>query len=477
MNKKILLILLLAFFIRLIALNQSLWLDEGTTAKVIQNYSYIDIVKKFLPNDFHPPLYYLFMKLWTNIFGYSEIALRFPSIIFSLLTGWIIYRISRFRSDQHNYSEAEWTAAFFLFNPLIIYYSQEARMYLMTTLFICTSLYFFLFLRHAELVSASIIRSRNKFGMTKALIMMCLFMILAFATFYGSIFFIAAILIYLLWKKNYKIFIISCFTLFVTLLILSPLLLQQLTNAKQSLQIVANWSLVLGKANLKNLLLIPMKFTIGRISWEPKLTYYFISGLWLLVTGYGVIKGGLKNKLLLFLLICPLIFGFLISFNTPLLQYFRFIYLIPIMSILLVLGIKRSMIRIIVLSGFIFFSLIYLLNAGFHREDWKSLANSLPENTPVYAIVSSMDALKYYNKKLFINELTPLRPAQRDYEGRSGSLVNELKNTREIIIIPYTSEIYGLNYQEMLKEKKYTLKETKSFRGLTAEYWQSVLVN
>ena len=64
------LILIIAFLFRLIGLNQSLWLDEAVTAKVVRQFSYLDIVRQFSPSDFHPPLYYLFIKFWTNIFGY-----------------------------------------------------------------------------------------------------------------------------------------------------------------------------------------------------------------------------------------------------------------------------------------------------------------------------------------------------------------------------------------------------------------------
>src|SRR3989339_1204426 len=94
LNKKIFFIFLFAFLVRLIALNQSLWLDEAVTAKVVMNYGFTEIVSKFSPTDFHPPLYYLFMKLWTNVFGYSEIALRMPSVLFSLMTGYVIYKIA-----------------------------------------------------------------------------------------------------------------------------------------------------------------------------------------------------------------------------------------------------------------------------------------------------------------------------------------------------------------------------------------------
>ncbi|MBI4226109.1 glycosyltransferase family 39 protein, partial [Candidatus Roizmanbacteria bacterium] len=187
-DSKIIITLFIIFFasflIRLISLSQSLWLDEATTARVIQQYNFLEIITKFSPTDFHPPLYYLFMKVWTNVFGYSEIVLRFPSVIFSLLTGYVVYIIgklvinddsgrprdklgvARMTKEQTGF----WAAVFFLFNPLIVYYSQEARMYMMVTFLLTVTLYYFIIVCHAELVSASDSksRSRNKFGMTKA---------------------------------------------------------------------------------------------------------------------------------------------------------------------------------------------------------------------------------------------------------------------------------------------------------------------
>jgi len=134
-------VLIFSFLIRLIHLNQSLWLDEAVVAKVVQTIPFHLIPSSFSPSDFHPPLYYIIMSLWTSVFGYSEIALRFPSIIASLLTGWVVYKIGLFLGDK---KMALWAAIFFLFNPLIVYYSQEARMYMMATLFTTCALYYFL---------------------------------------------------------------------------------------------------------------------------------------------------------------------------------------------------------------------------------------------------------------------------------------------------------------------------------------------
>jgi len=421
MNKKLLFIFIAAFLVRLIALNQSLWLDEATTARTVREMGAMGIMRDFSPKDFHPPLYYLFMKAWTNIFGYSEVVLRMPSVLFSLTAGYIVYLIGGI-----------WASVFFLFNPLIIYYSQEARMYMMATFFLTTALYYLLRKKH---------------------ILFGLFGVLGLLTFYGSIFLIIPMLLYLIYKKQFKFFLVSCFMFLVSLVIISPLLYQQLINARVSMSDVTNWSNVLGKANFKNLLLIPVKFSIGRIDFYPKWLYYTIAGGWTVFVFKKTVFP--KDSLFIYLLIFPLFLGFIVSFFTPLLQYFRFLYLIPIMAILLALNSHTSMYRYIEVIGFVFFTLVYLLIPQFHREDWKSLVKSLPKDKPVYMIATSIDPLKYYDPSLKVNELKSLS-----------------SSSREIIVIPYAAEIYGLNYQKVLQNQGYQLSKKTSFRQLTLENWQ-----
>ncbi len=456
MSKKIFFILFFAFLIRLIALNQSLWLDEAVTASVVKNFKFLQIIPGFSLNDFHPPLYYLLMKLWTNFFGYSEIALRMPSILFSLATGYVVYLIG-----------GVWSAVFFLFNPLVVYYSQEARMYMMATFFLTSGLFYFFRSQKSE------VKSQKLKSKAKNLIIMNLFFTLAFFSFYGSIFFISTILLYFLYKKDFKVFILNTLYFILIVLFISPLLYQQLIHSKISLSQVTNWSRVLGKANIKNLLLIPIKFSIGRISFYPKWLYWGIAGIWTSFVLYQILniknqsdKLKFKNIYLFdYLFIFPLILGFLVSFITPLLQFFRFLYLIPILSILLGFRLSRQKKlhpqNVILATGFIIFSLVYLLLPQFHREDWKSLVKRLPKDKPVYMITGSSDPVTYYSTDLKVNELTSL---PQDYCG-------QIRLKKEIIVIPYTSEIYGFNYKSILKKSGYSLKKETSFRELTYEQW------
>jgi hypothetical protein len=115
----------------------------------------------------------------------------------------------------------------------------------------------------------------------------------------------------------------------------------------------------------------------------------------------------------------------------------------------------------ILAGGFMMFSLVYLLLPQFHREDWKSLVKNLPKNKPIYMIAASSDPVKYYDKNLKINELTRLRP---DFIGTTA-------RQKEIVVIPYAAEIYGLDYKSILTNGGYRLKKEVSFRELTYENW------
>jgi len=454
MNKKFFIILLLALFIRLIAIDQSLWLDEAVTANVVSDYSYSEIITKFSPTDFHPPLFYLVEKFWSNMFGYSEIALRFPSIIFSLLSGWIVYLIGKRMKDDPTSSRHDvgttlgaWAAALFLFNPLIIYYSQEARMYSLITLFITMIVYYLL-----RINGLTNFKKNNWY--LRDIFLCNGFILLSLLTFYGSIFFIFAIYIWLLIKREFKLLFLLLPGFILAVLLIFPLFIEQYINSKIALNDVKNWDLVLGKANIKNLLLIPIKFSIGRISFEPKILYYSIAGLWSMFVFYIFAKGW-KNMLFLITIITILL-AFIASFFTPLLQYFRFIYLIPIFVLLITLGIDAKWQRFLVVGGFLIFSLIYLLNPQYHREDWKGLVGDLKTKT-IYMIPSSSDAVKYYDKKIEIKDLKSLQSL-------------ELENN--LTIIPYTSDIHGVTYAEELVKKDYVLESEKSYRELKIETWK-----
>ena len=133
-------ILFLGLVLRIFSINQSFWLDEATSATVAKHLSFTDIISKFSPGDFHPPLYYLTLKLWTLPFGVNEFSARSLSIVAALATIYFTYLIGKTYFEKNTGLMA---AILLAVAPLHIYYSQEARMYSLQTLFVTMSVYFF----------------------------------------------------------------------------------------------------------------------------------------------------------------------------------------------------------------------------------------------------------------------------------------------------------------------------------------------
>ena len=163
-----------------------------------------------------------------------------------------------------------------------------------------------------------------------------------------------------------------------------------------------------------------------------------------------------QAKLLTPLFIVPICLGLIFSFFTPLLLYFRFLYLVPIMAILLAYGATTTMYRYIVVTGLLIFSLTYLLFPQFHREDWKSLAKSRPKDMVIYMIVSSSDPLLYYDPQAKLKDLRELKNAYED----------------SLFVIPYAADIHGVDYKKSLQKQKYKITAVENFGGVDYELWK-----
>ncbi len=146
-SKGLILILGLSVFLRVFLLDfESLWLDEGSSIKFAK-LSPTEIIKS--NQDAHPPLYYLILHFWMKIFGDSEFSVRFPSVIFGVITVYVVYK----------FCLEFWGGKVALFSSLLVgistfqvFYSQEARMYsLLCLLSTLSFLYFAKILKEQKL--------------------------------------------------------------------------------------------------------------------------------------------------------------------------------------------------------------------------------------------------------------------------------------------------------------------------------------
>ncbi|HRO91435.1 MAG TPA: glycosyltransferase family 39 protein, partial [Promineifilum sp.] len=128
----LLLLILLGYWLRVHNLDAfSFWTDEGLTpersgyaiAQILRN----DIlIQGVVTTDTHPPLYYLILHLTRQLFGLSDFAFRYPSVLFGVLLIPLLYQLGRRMGGRAVGLIAALLAAV---NPLQVYYSQEARMY------------------------------------------------------------------------------------------------------------------------------------------------------------------------------------------------------------------------------------------------------------------------------------------------------------------------------------------------------------
>lgn len=402
-------ILGLAFILRLINLNQSLWLDEAVQALTSQS-SFLGVFQE-LRGDFNPPLYHLLMWGWVHLFGSSEIILRLPSVLFGVATVYIVYKIGKVISDQRSAISDQkitgyWipiTGALFLATaPFHIYYSQEARNYALATFLAALSMYYFI-----RVISEQWLVVRKKLAISYLLSTT----LLLYTNYFGLFILLAQALVFL-WrgKRHHLRLMLYCLLLFTPNLFL---LRVQFLTGSQATTSLPEWGRLVNVNFLKALPLTFVKFSIGRITIFNKKLYALIAGILFIIYG-GVITRGLLNKKLtinnlqltiILWLVVPIGCAWLVSFFIPNYQPFRLLLVLPAFYLLLALGVSRiniTMYRCIVIIFILLVNLtaasVYYTNPYFHREDWRGLVQfteSQPKEEKVVILPSQTSYWPY----------------------------------------------------------------------------------
>lgn len=107
-----------------LGLGRSVWFDEGYSIMVAQRP--VSELVALTKVDAHPPLYYLYLKSWGGLFGWSELSLRLSSIIPGALSLGIMAAIIRRLFDS---KVALATIPFLVIAPFLARYDYEIRMY------------------------------------------------------------------------------------------------------------------------------------------------------------------------------------------------------------------------------------------------------------------------------------------------------------------------------------------------------------
>ena len=123
--------------------HQSFWFDEGFTVADSQA-SFGRMIGLVHHVELTPPVYFTLAWVWSRIFGLGEIGLRSLSALAGVAMVPVTYLIAAKLISRR---VALLAAALVACNPLLIWYSQEARSYIVLALFGALSLLAFVYVR------------------------------------------------------------------------------------------------------------------------------------------------------------------------------------------------------------------------------------------------------------------------------------------------------------------------------------------
>ena len=210
------------------------------------------------------------------------------------------------------------------------------------------------------------------------------------------------------WRKK---FFASHNILVITMLLWSPIFIQQLTGGVGTKTTSPLWWNILGKTSLKEILLVPVKFILGRISIENNVLYLavlLIVGVVFALAILPAIRNFRKTKLVWMWLLLPILTAALVGLFIPVFSYSRLVFALPALYLLMSFGLLQlkkasNLLLAVIIVVNLVTSGVYLANTRFHREDWRGLVEFIEANSGENAVTlfvanSQMEAYRYYSK-------------------------------------------------------------------------------
>jgi len=137
----------------------------------------------------NPPFYELFLHYWIKLFGNSPLSVRLPSLIFSSLTVFYIYKIG---CKFYSINVGLIASLIFTFSNYHIVYAHEARVYPLFGLLTVVSMYYFL----------EIINKKNT--LKKYIKLLLINLVLCYSHYFGFFIIFIQSFIFLIDRNAYK---------------------------------------------------------------------------------------------------------------------------------------------------------------------------------------------------------------------------------------------------------------------------------
>ncbi|MCX7928130.1 MAG: glycosyltransferase family 39 protein [Patescibacteria group bacterium] len=469
-------VIFVGLLLRLINIDQSLWLDEAIGALAARDYTYSGILDEFIKFDNHPPFYYIALKFWINLFGQSEIAIRSLSLVFGILTIYLTYQIARLfdevKKSVFGFSFPFLVAFLMSISQFAVYFSQEARMYQMAAFFAACVFYFFLLA----------LKNDKKIYW----FLFSLSSIVLLYTDYLPIFFLPVpFLILLFYKSKYKLlikpYLISLAPVFFVGLLWLPTFFEQVKNYQYLLSDFSQWKSVAGGISPKEISLLWVKIIGGRISFYPKSLYYGLVIAVSIPVFYVILRGALRKSLIPVYLwiVTPVLLCILASFFFPAFNYFRFVFILPAVFILIAYGIvnlkNQKIAQICFLTICVFFLIqngIYIFDSRQQRENWREVVKYVEKERDyhklaIFSFPEPFAPYRWYSKGL-IRSVGGINKLGFDLQATKKKVENAIAGKDTVYYFEYLHELTDPNkvIEQIIIHNGYSVASRKDFVGV-----------
>lgn len=367
-------------------------IDETFTVALIKHSP--NAVLGLIKNDFHPPLYFLGLKIFTSIVGISTFTIRLFSIIGVLSTLILAYVVGQ---KVFGKKGALYFCILLMSLPMLAFYSHIARMYTWATFSITgVFLYSYLF----------IITNKKS-----DLVLLILFTIISAYTHYFAL--IAAfgsnmfVFVYLLFKQNksWRLHFIAALIIFILYLPWLFVILEQTSKAQGYFWIPkVSWRTIL------SCFIEPFSLAL----WISRTSYILIAiiyGLTIVTIYRNFIKRNENNRLVLglsmFIFIFTVLFTTILSLISQPILLAR--YIMPVVTMLMIAPLvffitsKNKWLKGILLGLIFCFGLYIIFKASYsserpYKQTVEYLKHTYPNVRKIIHLHGSFNPMLEYNE-------------------------------------------------------------------------------
>ena len=419
-------ILVLGIGLRLVNLNQSLWLDEASQA--LMSIKSVGEIWFGRPGDFHPPLFYLLSHYWMQI-NNSEVWLRLLSVLFGSTSVWLIYFLARNLAGE---KFALFSALFLSINPYHVYYSQEFRGY---SLLVMLGLLSMIFLQKRKYLWMAI---------TNTLILY---------THYSGIFLIIA---------QFVICPVTVFYFPVSIFLYIPWFprfIEQLRGGVNIDLYLPGWRNVLSLSPLKAVPEIIFKFVAGRINLFPKWIYAIYIAFVMGVVLWGIFLNRCEKRMLWIWFAVPVVMSLVVSIWLPQTQPFRLLFVLPALIMILAgaaIRLPKTFLTLVIYISVVG-NVLYFTRPRLQREQWRQ----------------SIEFLRSQNTTVVVNFFDKFAPFYWYAPGLP--VVTSDRVTSDIKSFWYLEYLTGLTdpeniFKKEMENETMSIVETRNFEGVGLMY-------